>query len=263
MKLSFVIPAYNEEHYIGDCLDSILRQKNEAKCEVEVVVVNNASTDGTAAVAGSYPHVKLVNEPHKGIVWARRAGFAASTGDLIAQVDADSRLTPGWIDKVATAFGKDEKLVALSGPYLYYDLSLMKRFWVWVFYVPTYVSYLVNRFVLRTGSVVLGGNCVVRRDALEKIGGYDTSIEFYGEDTDIARRMSKVGKVVFTFRLPMYTSGRRLAKEGTFTTGLRYALNYFWIILFKKPFTKEYADFRPKKKEEGSRIKGQGSRIKD
>ena len=58
-----------------------------------------------------------------------------------------------------------------------------------------------------------GGNFVVRRDALQKIGGYDTNISFYGEDTDVARRLSKVGHVKFTFDLPALSSGRRLAKE--------------------------------------------------
>ena len=249
MKLSFVIPAYNEEGSIGGCLDSIVQQKNTAPCDVEIIVVNNASTDGTAAAVGKYPDVKLVNEPHKGIVWARRAGLLAATGDLIAQVDADSRLTPGWIGKVSAAFSKDEKLVTLSGPYIYYDLPAIEQFWVWVFYIPTYISYITNRFILHTGSVAIGGNCVIRRRALLAAGGYDTSIEFYGEDTDIARRMSKVGNVMFTFKLPMYTSGRRLAKEGTFTTGIRYSLNYIWIILFKRPYSTGYADIRDEKKD--------------
>ncbi len=114
MKLSFVIPAYNEEHYIGDCLESILKQKDGAKCEVEVIVVNNASTDGTAAVVSRYPWVRLVNEPHKGIVWARHAGFDAAKGDLIANVDSDSRLTPGWINKVADAFANDKNLAPIG-----------------------------------------------------------------------------------------------------------------------------------------------------
>jgi GT2 family glycosyltransferase len=89
-----------------------------------------------------------------------------------------------------------------------------------------------------------GGNFIVRRDMMEKIGGYDTTIEFYGEDTDIGRRMAKVGRVKFTFKLPMYSSGRRLAKEGVFTMAFRYSLNHVWIIFFKKPYTKEHVDIR-------------------
>ena len=74
---------------------------------------------------------------------------------------------------------------------------------------------------------------------MEKLGGYTVDPEiFYGEDTDVARRLNKVGKVKFTFKLPIKSSGRRLAKEGGLTIALRYSINYFWIILFQRPFTK-------------------------
>lgn len=256
MKLSFVIPAYNEELYIGDCLDAILAQKNDVRdsaSDLEVIVVNNASKDGTAAVVQKYaardPIVKLVNEPKKGIVWARRAGYLAATGDLIANVDADTRITPGWIRRVLDEFARDPKLVALSGPFIYYDAPRKVRFFTRFFYYIGFGFYLVNRFVFRVGSMLQGGNFIVRRDALEKIGGYDTNLSFYGEDTDIARRMNKVGHVKFTFKLPALSSGRRLAKEGGLTTGLRYAINFFWITFFKKPFTRDYIDIRMQDKD--------------
>ena len=92
--------------------------------------------------------------------------------------------------------------------------------------------------------MVQGGNFICRTDALRKIGGFDTSIDFYGEDTDIARRMSKVGAVKWTFHLTMYTSGRRLAEEGILKTGIRYALNFFWTTFMKRPFTKTSTDVR-------------------
>src|SRR5581483_11129082 len=87
-------------------------------------------------------------------------------------------------------------------------------------------------------------NYVVRRDALEKIGGYDTRIQFYGEDTDVARRLNTVGKVIFTFRLPALSSARRLAKEGIFTIGIRYATNILWITFAKHPFHNTSQDIR-------------------
>lgn len=244
MNISFVIPAYNEEASIGKCLDAIIKESVGHKKNVEIIVVNNASTDRTHEVAARYKNVKVVDEKRKGIVFARAAGFAASTGDLIANTDADTMLTPGWIDTVFNEFTKDEKLVTLSGPFIYYDLSTSQRAVVRMFYYLTYGAYILSRFVLRVGSVVQGGNFIVRRSALEKIGGYDTSIAFYGEDTDIARRMSKVGNVKFTFKLPMYSSGRRLAKEGVFTTGLRYSMNYFWVIFRGHPRDIAYADHR-------------------
>jgi glycosyltransferase involved in cell wall biosynthesis len=95
MKISFVIPAHNEEAYVGKCLDSIFRELKKAPVDAEVIVVDNASTDGTREVAQKYPGVKVISEPIKGLTRARRAGFLAATGDLIANVDADTMLTPG------------------------------------------------------------------------------------------------------------------------------------------------------------------------
>ncbi len=248
MKISFVIPAYNEEAYLGKCLDSITKESRGKEQDVEIIVVNNASTDGTRAVAKRYPNVTIVDEKKKGIVFARRAGFAVSHGELIANVDADTMLTPGWIDTALAEFKKNPRLVTLSGPFLYYDLSQKEQRLVKIFYKITYLIYLMNRFVFRVGSVVQGGNFIVRRSALQEIGGYDTSIVFYGEDTDIARRMSKAGDVKFTFALPIYSSGRRLAKEGMFTMGRRYALNYFWMIFRGKPLDNTYAELGGNKK---------------
>jgi len=185
-----------------------------------------------------------VDEPRKGLTFARQAGFAASTGELIANVDSDSRLTEGWVQTVLKEFAAEPKLVALSGPFIYYDMSPSQRFSVQLFYLIAYAVYAVNRWVLRAGSMVQGGNFVLRRAALEKIGGFNTAIAFYGEDTDIARRMNQVGEVKFTFDLKMYSSARRLKKEGTLRTALRYTINYFWTIFGKTPYTKEYTDIR-------------------
>ena len=244
MRLSFVVPAYNEEAYLPACLDAILAQTRELGEPVEIIVVNNASTDRTREVALGYAGVRVVDEPRKGLTFARQAGFAASTGELIANVDSDSRLTPGWVSKVLTAFAGDEKLVALSGPFIYYDLTPRQRVSVRVFYAAAFLVYALNRWVLRAGSMVQGGNFVLRRAALEKIGGFDTSISFYGEDTDIARRMNQVGDVKFTFDLKMFSSARRLKKEGTLRIALRYTINYFWTIFGKTPYTAEYTDIR-------------------
>jgi glycosyltransferase involved in cell wall biosynthesis len=246
MRLSFVVPAYNEEAYLPACLESILAQTRELGDAVEIIVVNNASTDRTREVALSYPGVRVVDEMRKGLTFARQAGFAASSGELIANVDSDSRLTSGWVEKVLKGFASDAKMVSLSGPFVYYDLTPQQLVSVRIFYAIAFLVYAVNRWVLRAGSMVQGGNFVLRRDALEKIGGFNTAISFYGEDTDIARRMHQVGTVQFTFDLKMFSSARRLKKEGMLTMAGRYTLNYFWTIFRKKPFTEKYVDIREK-----------------
>ena len=97
-------------------------------------------------------------------------------------------------------------MVALSGPLVYYDLTPRQRVLVRVFYGIAWVTYVLNRYVLRVGSMIQGGNFVITRQALEKIGGFNLSISFYGEDTDIACRLNQVGKVRFTFDLKMLSS---------------------------------------------------------
>jgi len=244
MRLSFVVPAYNEETYLPACLESILAQTGGMGDAVEIIVVNNASSDRTREVALSFPGVRVVDEPRKGLTFARQAGFAASTGDLIANVDSDSRLTPGWVTRVLKAFAGEPKLVSLSGPFVYYDLTPTQRVSVQVFYAVAFMVYALNRYVLRAGSMVQGGNFVLRREALEEIGGFNTAISFYGEDTDIARRMLRVGQVKFTFDLKMFSSARRLKQEGMLTIAGRYTINYLWTTFRKRPFTEEYIDIR-------------------
>jgi glycosyltransferase involved in cell wall biosynthesis len=246
MKLAFVIPAYNEEALIGKCLQSVVDEVARSGADADIVVVNNASTDRTGEIARSFPTVRVVDEPQKGLVNARDAGFAATKGfDLIANIDSDTVVPSGWLDTVMAEFAKDPKLVCLSGPYVYYDMSRFNRFLVTMFYGLTYLIYVFNRFILRVGSVVQGGNFVFKRAAWEQVGGYDRSIEFFGEDTDVAVRLSKVGGVKWTFALKMKTSGRRLEQEGVFRTAGTYTLNFFWVTFRGKPATKSYTDIRP------------------
>jgi len=245
MKLAFVIPAYNEEALIGKCLESVQAEIKRSRVAADVIVVNNASTDRTGEIARSFEGVTVVDEPKKGLVNARDAGFAASEGyDLVANIDSDTIVPEGWLDVVMREFNKDTNLVCLSGPYIYYDMAAHNRFLVGMFYGLTYAIYILNRFILRVGSVVQGGNFVFKREAWASVGGYDRSIEFFGEDTDVAVRLSKVGGVKWTFALKMKTSGRRLEKEGVFRTAGTYTLNFFWVTFRGKPVTKEYNDIR-------------------
>lgn len=244
MRVSFVIPAYNEERRLPHCLAAVERELARTPCDAEVVVVNNASTDRTGDIARGYSWVRVVDEPSKGLVRARHAGYRATTGELVANVDADTMLPEGWLATVLEEFGSDKNLAALSGPFIYHDLSFFHRMLTKIFYFFGYLSYLVNHYVLRGGAMLQGGNFIIRREHFDRVGGFDTSIEFYGEDTDVARRISKAGKVKWTFNLPMYASGRRLKHEGAFMTGVRYAVNYFYVLLRGKPLSVAYTDIR-------------------
>ena len=244
MKISFVIPAYNEENNLKLCLDSIIVEIAHKNIVSEIIVVNNASTDQTRNIAQSFKQVKVVDEPRKGISYARQAGFKVATGDLVANLDADTIMTKGWLDKVEKFYQENPNLMCLSGPHVFYDMPKWFNWGVTVYYYIVYGLYWINRFVLRNASMVQGGNFILRHRALEKIGGFNKEFNFYGEDADIAKRMNKIGDVVFTLSLPIFASGRRLRAEGFFLTPFRYGLNYFWTVFFGRPFHKTHADIR-------------------
>jgi len=241
-KISLIIPAYNEEKYIGSCLEYAIKHSRDTfGCSRfhEIIVVNNASSDNTDAIASSFKGVKVVREPKKGLTRARQRGFEDATGDILAYIDADTRMPDYWFDVVEKEFSKNPNLAALSGPYYYYDLPThhkigVKLYW-WILGMP---SYFITRYMM------IGGNFVIRKNILERMSGFDTSIAFYGEDTDIARRAKEHGKVKFTLKLCMPTSGRRLKGQGTLSTARIYVFNFISEVLFKKPYTKDYTDIR-------------------
>lgn len=240
MRISFVIPAYNEAKIIKKCLTSVFKEIERAQAagtpvEADVVVVNNASTDKTREVALTFPKVTVVDERLKGLVYARRAGFVATAGELMANIDADVVIPEGWLTTVVDEFAQDANLVALSGPFVLHDMSPLYRTLTKVWY---FLGWLL------AGFRVQGGNFIIRRDAWQKAGGFDTSIAFYGEDADVGRRMKKQGTVKWSWRLPVYTSGRRLKKEGILKTALTYGINHLWITFFSRPFTHQHKDIR-------------------
>ena len=115
VNISLVIPAHNEEKYLPGCLESIAPHVNRF---LEVIVVDNASTDATAQIARRFEFARVIHEPRKGLLWARQRGFLESRGDHLAYMDADCRMPQAWADIVQREFSTYPNLVALSGPFV-------------------------------------------------------------------------------------------------------------------------------------------------
>jgi glycosyltransferase involved in cell wall biosynthesis len=158
LKLSLIIPVYNEEHHIKACLDAVAAQ---TRMPDEVIVVDNNCTDGTVEIARTYPFVRVVKESHQGRGHARSAGFNAAYGDILGRIDADSRIAPNWTERAVTAFSKDPKLDGLTGiasttilpVYSGIKATLLSRIYFW------YVHALFNTVTM------WGANMAVRRSA--------------------------------------------------------------------------------------------------
>jgi glycosyltransferase involved in cell wall biosynthesis len=132
--ISVVIPALNDSAMLRTCLEALRTQTRLAD---EIVVVDNGSTDDTAAVAAR-AGARVIDEPRRGIPAATAAGFDAARGDLLARLDADSVPPPEWLAILERRFDSDATLSALTGPGQFYGASRLVRRMGEVLYIGGY-----------------------------------------------------------------------------------------------------------------------------
>jgi len=234
VKASIVIPALNEANYI---VPTLIAARSQVFAEpYEIIVVDNGSTDGTGDIARRFPDVQVILEERRGLLWAREAGRLAAHGEIIVQLDADSMPPYDWLARGIPYFA-DPNVVCVSGPYFYYDGRTSFRIAAYAYHMIVMWGIHALLTLFKQGAIGQGGNMFIRRSALEKIGGYNTDITFYGEDVDTARRLSKIGKVIFSRRVPNNSSARRFNDMGVFNLVYIYSMNFFWMYFFKRPYT--------------------------
>src|SRR5215203_3209221 len=110
--VSVIIPCYNQGAFLAESVQSALSQTYPC---VEIVVVNDGSTDDTEAVAARFPEVRCVTQENRGLAGARNRGLAESRGDLLIFLDADDRLLPGAIDTGVRVLSQDSAAAFAAG----------------------------------------------------------------------------------------------------------------------------------------------------
>ena len=242
LRISVIVCAHNEARYLPACLHSVLAQSREPD---EVLVINNASTDPTATVAARVPSVRVVDEPRKGLVVARETGRRHASGDILVYLDADCRAPLTWVERIERRFEQTPALIALSGPYRYYDWDWTGRALIRAYdFTLAPATQLLVKHILRIGTIFYGGNFAVRREALEQIGGFDTSIEFHGEDTNVGRRLSAIGRVGLFHDCYLHTSARRYIAMGKRHVFRLYIRNFVSELLHHRPKDTGHLDVR-------------------
>jgi GT2 family glycosyltransferase len=215
--VSIVIVTWNGKKYALECLDSL--RALHSVLSIEVIVVDNASTDGTPrTIREQYPEVTLIeNQTNLGFAKANNIGIAIARGDFICLVNSDVVVPPGCLEKMVD-FMRANPDVGLLGPKM---LSPTGGVGQSVNRLPTvwnYFCYAVGLHVLMPNSKLFGGYIMagypysktedvevltgwfwmVPRTALEKVGGLDERFFMYGEDLDWSYRFLKAGwRVVF------------------------------------------------------------------
>lgn len=212
--ISVVIPAFNEEKTLLTCLTSLKNQTYPAN-DYEIIVVDNNSTDATAHIAKK-EGVRVVSCVEKGVAAARQCGVNEALAEIIAFTDADSHVPADWIRKISELM-EDKTLLLLGGKVM---PDTTDRVALWMYEIADKMI-LVQQAL---GKVLPWGiNLTVRKEALEKIGGFDVHIAS-AEDWDIALRMQKqFGKksVRYVSSVLAYTSNRKQENKKVF-------VKYLW-----------------------------------
>ncbi|BBX95820.1 glycosyltransferase [Mycobacterium lacus] len=224
-SVAIVIPAYNEEHFIGACLESCIRQTSMPD---EIIVVNNRSTDNTAAIVRRFhlhnPHVDLRlldQDEYQGIAPTRNRGFDAVRSDIIGRIDADSVIPTDWVETIRRRF-QDRAVDALTGPVRYYDMPWQEP----VFRLDRAVRARLHRRATDQ-RFLLGANMAIRTrawQAVRHLTRLDLDDRLH-EDIDLAVTLFKNNfEIAYEPTLVAGVSGRRVeCRAGDF---YRYATRY-------------------------------------
>jgi glycosyltransferase involved in cell wall biosynthesis len=199
MKISVIIPAYNEEKHIALCISSLLNQNS-----AEIIIVNDGSTDKTEKTAKLFSrYVKIINlKKRSGVANARNVGVKVAKGDIVAFIDADSIAGPHWISSIKKDMKKN---VALVGP-----LKPLFEENIRDYTLPDAASNIV-RLSVKVKPFVWGSNMACKRKFFEKVGGFRKVGSL--EDFDLGYRLFKLGRIGFSKKMLVYTSLRRFKKD--------------------------------------------------
>jgi|SRR5579862_3870282 glucosyl-dolichyl phosphate glucuronosyltransferase len=200
MNLDIVIPTYNRASLLEITLKSLYSITPPDDLQVRVTVVDNNSKDRTPEVAKQFP-VNYVFEQKAGRSSALNAGIAAAQGDLIAMIDDDEEISETWYAKIAECF-RQPGIDFIGGPYQpKFEVSPPK--WL-VKSLRGVVGWMdfgdqPRQYGPDFEGLLLGGNVIIRRELLQRVGPYNTSIGrtgkrlMIGEDDEMLERLLKTG----------------------------------------------------------------------
>ncbi|MDO9323765.1 MAG: glycosyltransferase [Methanoregula sp.] len=216
--ISVIIPTFNEEENIAQCLVSLSHQ-NIPRTDYEIIVVDGGSKDATCEIAKKYAD-QVFTQTSKKVGGARNDGASVAKGTIIATTDADCILPPHWIKSLVEDF-KDPAVVQVYGPVYPIEDGIGNHLSLMLANTFARIGYFSKTFYY-----TLGCNTAFRKDAFLKAGMY-RCIDA-GDDLEIAMRMKDEGKIFFDNRLKVGFSMRRYQKFGTLRS------LYEWVYIVSK-----------------------------
>lgn len=232
MRISVIIPAYNEEAYLPKTLESLKRLQKQPD---EIIVVDGGSYDATQKIARSYGAVVVIAK-NSTVSIARQKGLEAATGDIVATTDADTVVPADWLDKIIETLQQPGVVGTYSG-YRVDDGRLFYQVFINWIHPAIFSLSQWSAFPISPGQ----NTAYWREKTLKAGGGYPTEFKS-AEDIELARRLKKIGTVRYRHDNYVTSSGRR-SKEG-FALVWRMATGLFRYFLIGKADTFDFPNIR-------------------
>jgi glycosyltransferase involved in cell wall biosynthesis len=220
MKISFIIPCLNEEKDIESSVKQFHMLKGEY--DYEVIVSDGGSDDKTARIARKAGAKVVINDRKtQTIARNRNNGARKAKGDLLIFCDADTRIKdmPFFAERVLKIFA-DKKTVA-GMP----KIQVFPEERIWKDCLFSFFYNNIIRFAIAIRKPLSSGQCqIVRKTEFWKVGGYTEDL-VYAEDSDLFRKLGKIGRLHYFSDLVVYESPRRYRKWGYIKLGTRALIN--------------------------------------
>ena len=187
-RASVVVCSFNGARWIAESLTALSAQEYP---DYEVIVVDDGSTDDTAAIAGGFARVRLISTANGGLSRARNIGLAAATGEIVAYLDDDARPEPSWLTHLARALVTDGH-AAVGGPNLAPPGDGITA--DCVANAPGGPTHVLLSD--REAEHIPGCNMAFRAGALRSVGGFDDTFRIAGDDVDVCWRLQEAGNVI-------------------------------------------------------------------
>lgn len=227
MKVSVIVPAFNEEKNLHHTLQTL---RDQSYPHIELIVIDNNSTDATGEIARQFTSQVFLEE-RPGYMSAAFRGAQEASGELITFCDADTRYPPDWLERVVSVFMQRSDIVAVYGTCITYDASKLQNIFNWTVYTGLILS---SRYLWRFDNTS-GFNFVIKRSAYDQAGGYDPNYRRMSPDIQLGRRLRRLGPLVLDVRLCVGTSFRRFQKGGKWKTFISFMKSWVEMVFGGDP----------------------------
>jgi glycosyltransferase involved in cell wall biosynthesis len=236
-KISVVITAYNEEKYIGRCIEA-LKHQTLPRNAFELIIIDNNSKDNTVAIIHKMGEKSISYTKHQGTVFPKDYGIRLANTEIVVLTDADVIPQPEWLETIAAIMEKDNYL-CIGGTVLSTQDAPVVNF------IFTFFDYFAAFLQLLGFPLLWGSNMAFKKKTYLEVGGFNTTLKT-SEDWDLAMRIQKkfgMHSVKYFRGFPVKTSPRKQESLQKFASYISIGvMNFITLFILRK--SKTYGSYK-------------------